>query len=50
MTNTYFPGLKMSLKLYGNLLSQPVRAIFLFLKVNGIPHEFKFVDLAKGML
>lgn len=38
----------MSLKLYGNLLSQPARAIFLFLKANGIPHEFKFVDLAKG--
>ena len=50
MTNIYFPGLKMSVKLYGNLLSQPVRAIFMFLKANGIPHEFKFVDIAKGML
>jgi len=40
----------MSLKLYGNLLSQPVRAIFLLLKANGIPYEFKFVDMAKGML
>jgi len=38
----------MSLKLYGNLLSQPVRAIFLLLKANGIPYEFKFVDMAKG--
>jgi len=49
MTNTYFPGLKMSLKLYGNLLSQPVRAVLLFLKANGIPYEFKFVNMAKGM-
>jgi glutathione S-transferase len=40
----------MPLKLYGNLLSQPVRAVFLFLKANGIPYEFKFVDIAKGML
>ena len=40
----------MLLKLYGNLLSQPARAVFVFLKANGIPHEFKLVDIAKGML
>ncbi|XP_069703062.1 glutathione S-transferase theta-1 [Periplaneta americana] len=38
----------MSLKFYTNLLSQPCRAVTLFLKVNNIPHEFKFVDMAKG--
>ncbi|KDR15740.1 Glutathione S-transferase theta-1 [Zootermopsis nevadensis] len=41
-------GLKMPLKLYGNLLSQPSRAVFMLLKANQIPHEFKFVDMAKG--
>jgi hypothetical protein len=41
---------RMSLKFYGNLLSQPCRAIFLFLKANEIPYEFKFVDMAQGML
>jgi hypothetical protein len=38
----------MSLKLYTNLLSQPGRAVFLFLKANGIPFEFKLVNIAKG--
>lgn len=40
----------MPLKLYGNLLSQPSRAVFMLLKANQIPHEFKFVDMAKGMV
>jgi glutathione S-transferase len=40
----------MPLKFYGNLLSQPSRAIFIFLKANQIPYEFKFIDMAKGML
>jgi glutathione S-transferase len=40
----------MPLKLYGNLLSQPCRAIFIFLKANQIPYEFKFINMAKGML
>lgn len=40
----------MPLKFYGNLLSQPCRAIFIFLKANQIPYEFKFIDMAKGML
>jgi hypothetical protein len=50
MTDTSFPGLKMALKLYGNLLSQPSRAVFLLLKANGIPYEFKFLDMTKGMV
>jgi glutathione S-transferase len=40
----------MSLKLYGNLLSQPCRAIFMLLKACQIPYEFELVDMAKGML
>jgi glutathione S-transferase len=40
----------MPLKLYGNLLSQPCRAVFMLLKASKIPYEFKFVDMAKGML
>jgi hypothetical protein len=40
----------MPLKFYGNLLSQPCRAVIIFLKANQIPYEFKFVDMAKGML
>ncbi|XP_069703061.1 glutathione S-transferase theta-1-like isoform X2 [Periplaneta americana] len=38
----------MSLTFYANLVSQPSRAVALFLKVNNIPHEFKFVDMVKG--
>ncbi|XP_023707304.1 glutathione S-transferase theta-1 [Cryptotermes secundus] len=38
----------MTLKFYGNLLSQPCRAIFIFLKANQIPYEFKFIDMTKG--
>lgn len=38
----------MSLKFYTNMLSQPCRAVALFLKINGIPHDTKFVDMAKG--
>ncbi|PSN54355.1 Glutathione S-transferase theta-1 [Blattella germanica] len=38
----------MVLKLYGNLMSQPARALLLFLRTNNIPHEFQAVNLAKG--
>jgi glutathione S-transferase len=40
----------MLLKFYGSLLSQPCRAIWIFLKANKIPYEFKFIDMTKGML
>jgi glutathione S-transferase len=40
----------MPLKFYGSLLSQPCRAIWIFLKANEIPYEFKFIDMTKGML
>jgi len=32
----------------GHLYSQPTRAVVWACKLLGIPHEFKFVDLAKG--
>ncbi len=33
---------------YGDYLSQPVRSIMSFLKINKLPHEFKFLNLIKG--
>lgn len=38
----------MVLKFYYDLMSQPSRAIYLFLKVNSIPFESKIVALRKG--
>ncbi|XP_059475186.1 glutathione S-transferase theta-1-like [Neocloeon triangulifer] len=38
----------MSLKLYYNLMSQPSRALYIFLKKNHINFEAKSVNLAKG--
>lgn len=38
----------MSLKLYYNFLSQPSRALYIFMKKCNIPFEAKNVDLAKG--
>ncbi|KAJ9577793.1 hypothetical protein L9F63_005649, partial [Diploptera punctata] len=38
----------MVLKVYNNLMSQPSRAILLFLKANNIPFENISVNLAKG--
>jgi hypothetical protein len=38
----------MSLKLYGSLLSQPSRAVELFLLVNKIPYQGILIDLLKG--
>lgn len=39
----------MTLKLYVDLLSQPARAITLFVRQNKIPHELKVVSIAKGI-
>ena len=36
------------LKLYYDLMSQPSRAVFLFLKVNGIPFTEKPIAIRKG--
>ncbi|XP_014223496.1 glutathione S-transferase theta-1-like [Trichogramma pretiosum] len=38
----------MSLKLYHDLLSQPARALYIFLKQTGTPFESVFVNLMKG--
>ena len=38
----------MVLKLYYDILSEPSRAVYLFLKGTGVPFEPKFVDLSKG--
>lgn len=37
----------MTLKLYYDLLSQPSRAMYIFLKVSNIPFEKKIVSLQK---
>jgi glutathione S-transferase len=39
---------KSSLEIYGDLLSQPVRAVVAFCKINKIPYEFKYVNISKG--
>lgn len=38
----------MVLELYYDILSEPSRAVYLFLKATGVPFEPKVVDLAKG--
>lgn len=38
----------MALKLYYDLVSQPCRAVFIFLKVNNIPFDAKHVILQKS--
>lgn len=38
----------MTLKLYYDLLSQPSRALYIFMKKCNIPFESKLVHLAKG--
>ncbi|XP_006620387.1 glutathione S-transferase theta-3-like [Apis dorsata] len=38
----------MSLKLYYDLLSQPSRTLYIFLKICDIPFEAKLINLAKG--
>lgn len=38
----------MSLKLYFDLLSQPSRALYIFMKKNHVPFEQKLVNLGKG--
>lgn len=37
------------IKFYYDLMSQPTRALYLFLKLNQIPYEGVRIDLAKGM-
>lgn len=39
----------MTLKLYYDLMSQPARAIYMFLRANNIKFEEKRVDLKNGM-
>jgi hypothetical protein len=39
---------KMALKFYFDLLSQPVRATYIFLKMNNIPFTPKLVNIGKG--
>ena len=34
--------------IYGDMISQPVRAIILFCKLNKIPYEFEYINLSKG--
>jgi len=40
---------KMTLKYYYDLMSQPSRAVYIFLKANGIAFEAKPIALRKGM-
>lgn len=39
----------MALKVYYDLMSQPSRAVYMFLKLNKIPFEDKVLALRKGM-
>lgn len=39
---------KPRLTLYGDMLSQPVRSVYAFLKINNIPFKFELINLAKG--
>lgn len=34
--------------LYGDLMSQPTRSVYVFLKLNKIPFQFKLINIAKG--
>lgn len=36
------------LKFYYDLMSQPARALYMFLNLNGIPHEPCRIDIAEG--
>lgn len=38
----------MGLRVYGDELSDPTRAVLAFLKLNNVPYEFVFVNLWKG--
>ena len=38
------------MKLYLDLLSQPCRAVYIFLKVNEIEFEFEKLELLHGMI
>ncbi|BFI34391.1 glutathione S-transferase [Marchantia polymorpha subsp. ruderalis] len=38
----------MTLKLYGDLLSQPARAVDILLRANNVEYEFEYVSLRKG--
>lgn len=42
--------LKMSLKVYVDLMSQPSRAVVLFLKSTNVPFELRLVKIREGML
>ncbi|XP_787156.2 glutathione S-transferase theta-1 [Strongylocentrotus purpuratus] len=38
----------MTIELYVDLRSQPCRAVVIFLKLTGIPHELKYIDIFAG--
>ena len=38
----------MGLEFYCDLVSQPCRAVYIFLKVTGVPFELKTLELRKG--
>lgn len=40
--------MSVQLKFYYDLMSQPARALYMFLKLNQIPHEPCYVNIGKG--